>query len=57
MKVMVIPIVVGVFGTVPKGFEYKLEEEEIIGRIETLQTWQSLGCSENFLRHAEVCCQ
>ena len=37
MKVMVIPIVVGALGTVPKGLEKMLEELEIRGRIETIQ--------------------
>ena len=36
MKVKVIPIVVGAFGTVPKSFEKRLEEVGIRGRIETI---------------------
>ena len=38
MRVMVIPIVVSVLGMVPKGLEDRLDELEIRGRIETLQT-------------------
>ena len=38
MKVTVIPIVIGALGTAPKGLERGLEELEIRGRIETVQT-------------------
>ena len=38
MKVMVIPFIGCVFGTVSKGLEKRLEELEIKGRIETIQT-------------------
>ena len=34
MKVTVIPIVSGVFGTISKGLVNKLEELEIVGRVE-----------------------
>ena len=37
MKVKVIPIVIGAFGTIPKGFRNVLEEREIGGRDETNQ--------------------
>ena len=37
MRVMVI-IVTGALGMVPKGLERKLEESEIGGQIETIQT-------------------
>ena len=37
-KVSVIPIAFGIFGTVNKGWERGLEEVEIRGRIETIQT-------------------
>ena len=37
MKVTVIPIVVGDFGMVPKSLEEKLVEQEVRGRIETIQ--------------------
>ena len=38
MKVTMIPIVVGVLGTVPKSLERRLEELKIKRRIETIQT-------------------
>ena len=43
--VTVIPIVVDELGTVPKGLEDKLEELEIRGRIENIQsaTWSKLA--------------
>ena len=37
-KVTAIAIVVGALETVPSGFEKSLEELELIGRIETIQT-------------------
>ena len=37
MSVMVIPIVVGVLCTVPKGWERRLEELEVRGKIKTIQ--------------------
>ena len=38
MKVMVILIVIGAFGTTPKGFVKGLEDLEIRGQVETIQT-------------------
>ena len=38
MKVTVIPIVIGAFGTVTKGLLKDLEDLEIGGRVETIQT-------------------
>ena len=38
MKVTVIPIVIGAFGTVTKGLLKGLEELEVSGRVETIQT-------------------
>ena len=38
MRVKVIPIVIGALGTIPKGLEKSLDELEIRGRIETIQT-------------------
>ena len=38
MGVTVIPVVVGVLGTVPKDLERRIEELEIRGRIDTIQT-------------------
>ena len=38
MQVKIIPIVIGVFGTVTKGLLKGLEELEVGGRVETIQT-------------------
>ena len=38
MRVKVLPIVIGALGKVPKGLERSLDELEIRGRIETIQT-------------------
>ena len=38
MKVMIIPIVIGAFGTVTKGLLKGLEDLEIGGRVEIIQT-------------------
>ena len=38
MKETVIPIVMGALGTFQKGFEERLKELKIRGRIETIQT-------------------
>ena len=38
MKVTIIPIVIGAFGTVTKGLLKVLEDLEVRGRVETIQT-------------------
>ena len=38
MKVIIIPIVIGVLGTVTKGLLKGLAELEVDGRVETIQT-------------------
>ena len=38
MKVTIIPIVIGAFGTVTKGLLRELEDLEVGGRVETIQT-------------------
>ena len=38
MKVTIIPIVIGAFGTVTKGLLKSLEDLEVGGRVETIQT-------------------
>ena len=38
MKVTVIPIVIGAFGTLTKGLLKGLEDLEVGGRVETIQT-------------------
>ncbi len=37
MKVMIVPIVIGAFCTIPKGLLKDLEDLEIGGRVETIQ--------------------
>ena len=37
MKVTIVPIVVGAFGTIPKGLLKGLEDLEVGGRVETIQ--------------------
>ena len=38
MKVTIIPIVIGAFGTITKGLQKGLEDLEVGGRVETIQT-------------------
>ena len=38
IKVTIIPIVIGALSTVTKGLEKRLEDLEITGRVETIQT-------------------
>ena len=38
MKAMVIPIVIGTLGKIPKGLVKRLEDLEIGGQLETIQT-------------------
>ena len=38
MKVTIVPIVIGALGTVTKGFLKGLEDLEVSGRVETIQT-------------------
>ena len=57
MRVMEIPIVIGVLGTVPKDLERELEESEIGGQIETIQNYSITKVSKNTeKRPAEICC-
>ena len=42
MKVTIIPIAIGAFGTVTKGLLKGLEDLEVGGRVETIQTTISL---------------
>ena len=38
MKVTIIPVVIGAFGTVTKGLLKRLEDLEVGGRVEDIQT-------------------
>ena len=46
-KVMVIPIVIDGLGTVTKGLVEGLEDLEIRGRVETIQTYSIVEMSQN----------
>ena len=47
MKVTVIPVIIGVLGTVPKGLLQGLEDLEIRGRVETIKTIPLLRSARN----------
>ena len=55
MKVMIVPIVIGAFGTVTKGSVKGLEDMEIGGRVETIQTTALLRTSRILRRVLETC--
>ena len=55
MKVMVILIVIGALGTITKGFVKGLEDLEIRGRVETIQTTVLLGSARILRRVQETC--
>ena len=38
MKVSIVPIVIGAFGTVTEGLLKGLDDLEVVGRVETIQT-------------------
>ena len=54
MKVTVIPIVIGALGTVTKGLVQELEDLEIRGRMETLQTTAGLRLARILRRVLET---
>ena len=47
MKVTIIPIAIGAFGTVTKGLLKGLEDLEVGGRVETIQTTALLRTGQN----------
>ena len=55
MKVMIIPIVIGDLGTVTKGLVQGLEDLEIMGRVETVQTTALLRSASILRRVLETC--
>ena len=55
MKVTVIPIVIGAFGTISKCLVRRLEELEIGGRAESLQTTGLLRSARILRRVLETC--
>ena len=56
MKVMAIPIVIGALGTVAKGLGKGLEDLEIRGWVETIQTTALLRLARIPRRVLKTCC-
>ena len=56
MKVTIIPIVIGAFGTVTKGLLKGLEDLEVGGRVETIKTTTLLRTARILRRVLETCC-
>ena len=54
MKVTIIPIVIGAFGTVTKGLLKGLEDLEVVGGVETIQTTPLLRTSRILRRVLET---
>ena len=56
MKVTIVPIVIGAFGTITKGLLKGLEDLEVGGRVETIQMIALLRTARILRRVAETCC-
>ena len=54
---VVIPIVIDALGTITKGLVQGLEDLEITGRVETIQTTALLRAGRILRRVLETCCQ
>ena len=54
MKITIIPIVIGAFGTVAKGYLKGLEDLEVGGRVETIQATALLKTSRILRRVLET---
>ena len=54
MKVTIIPIVIGAFGTVTKGLLKGLEDLEVGGRVETIQSTALLKTARTLRRVLET---
>ena len=54
MQVIIIPIVISAFGTVIKGLQRGLEDLEVGGRVETIQTTENTEKSSGDLRRFAV---
>ena len=54
MKVTIIPIVIGAFGTVTKGILKGLEDLKVGGRVETIQTTSLLRTAKILRRVLET---
>ena len=53
-KVTIVPIVIGALGTVTKGLLKSLEDLEVGGRVETIQTTALLRTARNMRRVLET---
>ena len=56
MKVTIAPIVIGAFGTITQGLLKGLENLEVGGRVETIQTTALLRTARILRRVLETCC-
>ena len=56
MKVTIIPIVIGAFGTITKGLLKGLEDLEVEGRVETIQITALLRIERILRGVLETCC-
>ena len=56
MKVTIIPIVIGALGTITKGLLKGLEDLEVGGQVETIQTTALLRTARILRRVLETCC-
>ncbi len=56
MKVTIIPIVIGAYTTINKGLLKGLEDLEVGGRVETIQTTSLLRTARILRRVLETCC-
>ena len=56
MKVTIIPVVIDCFGRVTKGLLKGLEDLEVGGRVETIQTRERSEYGEESWRLEETCC-
>ena len=54
MKVAVIPIVIGALGTIPKGLVKGLEDLELRGQVQTIQTTALLSLTRILRRVLET---
>ena len=54
MKVTIVPIVIGALGTITKGLLKDLEDLEIGGRVETIQTTAALRTARILRRVLET---
>ena len=54
MKVTIIPIAIGTFGTVTKELLKRLEDFEVGGRVEIIQTKALLGTTRILRRVVEI---